>query len=664
MKQEFYTGRMFDAYRFFGAHEAVDEKGHPGIRFTVYAPAAKGVDVIGDFNEWVAGRDPLEQVGRSGVWTCFCGFARPGMYYKYVIHTAEGWSCEHTDPYARQMELRPKFAAVISPQRDYEFTDSEWLAKRRVEFDRPTNIYEVHASSWRQKNIPADLDLTEPDDASARWLSYRELAEGLIPYLKEHCYTHVEFMPLTEYPADESWGYQVSGFFAPTARYGSPAELKAMVDAFHRAGIGVILDFVPVHFALDYYGLAKFDGSKLYEYPSSDTGISDWGSKNFNYYRGEVCSFLQSAADYWLTEFHFDGLRIDALANLIYWQGDVGRGLNEGAVRFVQTMNEGLKKRHPGVLLMAEDSSSYPKVTAPVAYDGLGFDFKWDMGWMNDTLSFFQSSPAERKERYHQLSFSMMYFYSENFLLPLSHDEVSNGKASILQKMNGDYEQKFPQARLLYSYMYTHPGKKLNFMGNEWGHLREWHYWREMDWGLLKYPLHDGFRCYIKKLSELYMSRPALHKADYAEDSFRWLEVDRADLATYVYERKAEDDSLIVVLNTSADCLQGFTFGCDSKVTGLQLLLNSDESRFGGRGLPVKQNVVSTDRPYRDWSHSLTLDVPPLTALIYEVNRVGKTAADKKKKQVAYAVKQLQPHDRIRQVGVKSKIKQVRGEHL
>ncbi|HHX38062.1 MAG TPA: 1,4-alpha-glucan branching protein GlgB [Clostridiaceae bacterium] len=611
MKPEFYTGDMFDAWHYLGAHPIRRDGQMEGVKFSVYAPNAEGIDVIGEFNDWTWGKHPLTQRELSGVWDISVPEAKIGMMYKYVIHTKEGWSCEHTDPYARQMELRPNFATIIVDDSAYTFNDEEWLAKRSKCFNQPLNIYEVHLGSWRQKGSEEEIPKIEQ-----RWYNYQEIADMLVPYIKEQHYTHVELLPITEHPADESWGYQVVGFYAATSRYGTPEQLKYFVDKCHQEGIGVIMDFVPVHFALDYYGLSQFDGTSLYEYPDIDTGHSEWGSRNFNYYRGEVCTFLQSAANYWIEEFHIDGLRIDAVKNIIYWQGNPNRGINEGGVKFIQNMNAGLQRLHPDVIFAAEDSSDYSKVTAPVEYDGLGFDYKWDMGWMNDTLDYFRTGPFVRGDVYHKLSFSMMYFYNENFILPLSHDEVTQGKATIMQKMYGNYEEKFPQAKALYMYMYTHPGKKLNFMGNEWGHFREWHAEREMDWDLLKYPMHDSFREYIKELSHCYLNHPCLYDKEYAESSYRWLEVDRPDVATYVYERINDDESIIVVLNMSGLRLDNFVFGYDEP-TRIKRILSSDEERFSGATKSQPLVVETQIQPYRNWSFTFTVDVPPFTGIMF-----------------------------------------------
>lgn len=607
MDQSFYIGTMFDAYKYFGAFPRYESGKLTGVTFRVYAPSAARVDLIGDFNDWAAGKHTMEWEDDGGVLSCFVPEAQIGQRYKYKIFTKEGWSVDHTDPYARQMEVRPAAAAIITDPGNYEFQDREWMQKRTKCFNEPLNIYEMHLGSW----------LKNPEHEEG-WFSYDQLADKLIPYLKKHGFTHVELLPVMEHPSDASWGYQLSGFFAPTSRYGTPNQFKAFIDACHRADIGVFLDYVPAHFALDDYGLAKFDGTALYEYPSEDTGHSEWGSYNFNFYRGEVCSFLQSAANFWLEEFHIDGLRMDAISNILYWQGDANRGVNEGGVKFVQTMNTGLQTRHPTAILMAEDSSNFLKVTAPTEYDGLGFDYKWNMGWMHDTLSFFKRPAHERRVYYHQISFSMLYFYNENYLLPFSHDEVVHGKATILQKMNGDYEVKFPQGRVLYTYMFTHPGKKLNFMGNEIGMLREWDEKRENDWEILNYPLHDSFNHYFQELSTLYRTSPALYDAEYAETSFRWLEVNRGDVCSYAYERRHEKQRLLVLINLNDQPVEDFTFGYDEAVSA-RLILHSDWQRFSGQTPEEETTIVSEEKPYFEHPYRFTVDLPVFSAQIYEI---------------------------------------------
>lgn len=474
------------------------------------------------------------------------------------------------------MELRPHSASIICGLEKDSFTDEKWLKKRGGGLDKPLNIYEIHAGSWKCKP-----DEKGQKDVAEHWYNYRELADLLIPYLKENGYNYVELMPLSEHPSDASWGYQISGFFSPTSRYGTPDDLKYLINRCHNAGIGVIMDFVPVHFAVDDYALWHFDGTALYEYPNGDVGNSEWGSCNFMHSRGEVRSFLQSAADYWLEEFHFDGLRMDAISNLIYWQGNPARGENKSAVQFLQNMNRGLKEKYPSVLLIAEDSTARPDITAPVAAGGLGFDYKWDMGWMNDTLSYFQSSPAERVEKYHKLTFSMQYFYDEKYLLPLSHDENVHGKATILQKMNGDYEGKFPQGRALYLYMYAHPGKKLNFMGGEIGQLREWDEKRQQDWEILSYPNHDAFHHFMMELNKLYMSNPGFYEKDYERSGFQWLDCHQEARCIYAFERRGGHQRILAVFNFSDQKQASYKLAVPGAKT-LKPLLLSDWNIYGG----------------------------------------------------------------------------------
>lgn len=537
---DFYIGKAFDAYSYFGAHRW-EKDGREGFVFRVYAPGAEKVTLIGEFNHWQD--SAMEAIGTGGVYECFMESAKVGMLYKYRIWQMDGGVVDRADPYGYAMELRPDSASVLADL-NYSFKDEAWLRKRaaRKHYNEPMSIYEMHFGSWRRK----------AGEGAEGWYGYKELCGQLLDYVLEHGFTHVEFLPLTEYPADESWGYQVSGFYSATSRYGTPAELQYLIDTFHQAGIGVFLDFVPVHFATNDYALTRFDGSALYEYPDADTGYSEWGSCNFNFYRGEVRSFLQSAAAFWIEKYHFDGLRMDAVSNALYWQGDAARGVNEGAVEFIQVMNEGLAERYPGVLRMAEDSTNFLKVTAPVEYGGLGFDYKWDMGWMNDTLDFMKIHPDDRKDHLGRLAFSMHYFYNELYMLPFSHDEVVHGKKTILDKMPGTYEEKFEQARLLYLYMFTHPGKKLNFMGNELGHFREWDEARELDWDLLKYPAHHEFFNYFSALNQLYKSCPALYENDYHNGCFSFVSIKTKETAVLAYCRSAGEQKLLTVLNFAA----------------------------------------------------------------------------------------------------------------
>ena len=598
--KDFYDGNSFDDYTYLGAHKA-----DSGYTFRVYAPRAVRVTLIGEFNGWL--EYDLIRPKNSNFFEGTFVDVKPNMMYKYRVYSTPDEFVEHSDPYGFGMELRPGSASIIRELDEFKFTDDEWMAKRDVGYNNPVNIYELHLASWRQK-----------EDGS--WYTYTETGEMLVPYLKENGYTHVELMPITEHPADESWGYQNTCFYSPTSRYGTPAELMQMINHLHNNDIGVILDFVPIHFAVDGYGLGKFDGQALYEYPSDHVGCSEWGSYNFNFGRGEVRSFLQSAANYWLKEYSVDGLRMDAVSRAIFWLGDVKRGVNECAIKFIQTMNQGLKKRHKGIMLIAEDSTNYLKVTAPVEYDGLGFDYKWDMGWMNDTLEFFKLPPLYRTKSINKLTFSMAYFYNELYLLPLSHDEVVHGKATIIQKMWGSYEQKFPQARLLYMYMYTHPGKKLNFMGNEIGQFREWDEKREQDWFLKKYPLHDSFMRYIRDISRVYVNTSALYNSEYNSKSFTWHKMGTKDRALAIYERGCgEDGRYIVFLNFSDVPVEEFEFEIENEIS-LELIINTEADIYSGSiktGTTEIKAEITEDR-----NTNISVNMPPFSGQILKIKEL------------------------------------------
>ena len=598
--QDFYIGKSFDAYEFFGAHKIGDK-----ILFRVYAPNAAKVSLVGEFNDWQ--EEAMEQQHQSGIYSITSEKARVGMMYKYCIHTRDGQVVYHCDPYGFAMELRPNTASYIVDLDEYKFNDDEWMNNRDKCYNKPLNIYEIHMGSW----------MTRKDkDINNGWYRYNEIADTLINYVKENGFTHIEIMPLCEHPVDCSWGYQNTGFFSPTSRYGTNRDLKELIDKCHRANVGVILDFVPVHFAVDDYGLAKFDGTELYEYPHRDVGASEWGTCNFIHSRGEVCSFLQSSANYWLKEYHFDGLRMDAISRAIYWQGNPARGVNSCAINFIRNMNDGLHKLHPTAIIIAEDSTAYPKVTAPVEYNGLGFDYKWDLGWMNDTLEYFKIPPKERPNHYYKLTFSMEYFYNELFLLPFSHDEVVHGKATIIQKMWGDYDDKFKQCRALYMYMYTHPGKKLNFMGNEIAQFREWDEKREQDWQLIKMPLHDAFNKYIKRLNEVYDNYEALYENEYDSSYFKWLEVNAPEKSVYIYERGRDDHRIIVALNFSDNEYAPFTFKVEEELR-LREIVNSDSDIYGGSTWGVRSDVTTTKED--DNLYNLSINLKPFSGIIYEV---------------------------------------------
>ena len=598
--QDFYIGKSFDAYEFFGAHKIGDK-----ILFRVYAPNAAKVSLVGEFNDWQ--EEAMEQQHQSGIYSITSEKARVGMMYKYCIHTRDGQVVYHCDPYGFAMELRPNTASYIVDLDEYKFNDDEWMNNRDKCYNKPLNIYEIHMGSW----------MTRKDkDINNGWYRYNEIADTLINYVKENGFTHIEIMPLCEHPVDCSWGYQNTGFFSPTSRYGTNRDLKELIDKCHRANVGVILDFVPVHFAVDDYALAKFDGTELYEYPHRDVGASEWGTCNFIHSRGEVCSFLQSSANYWLKEYHLDGLRMDAISRAIYWQGNPARGVNSCAINFIRNMNDGLHKLHPTAMIIAEDSTAYPKVTVPVEYNGLGFDYKWDLGWMNDTLEYFKIPPKERPNHYYKLTFSMEYFYNELFLLPFSHDEVVHGKATIIQKMWGDYDDKFKQCRALYMYMYTHPGKKLNFMGNEIAQFREWDEKREQDWQLIKMPLHDAFNKYIKRLNEVYDNYEALYENEYDSRYFKWLEVNAPEKSVYIYERGRDDHRIIVALNFSDNEYAPFTFKVEEELR-LREIVNSDSDIYGGSTWGVRSDVTTTKED--DNLYNLSINLKPFSGIIYEV---------------------------------------------
>lgn len=595
----FYTGQILDAYEYLGCHY---EDGTAVFR--TYAPQAVKVTLIGEFSEWK--ELAMEAVLDGNFWECTVENVTPGMRYKYRIHRKDDFFIDHADPYGNGMEKPPANASVIVDMADYKWSDEKWMKSRTDCKTKPLNIYEVHFGSWKLKKNGSNY-------------SYKELAKPLIRYVKEKGYTHLELMPLGEYPCGNSWGYQQTGFYSPTARYGTASELKYFIDYAHENGIGVILDFVPVHFAVDGFSLAEYDGTALYEYPYTDIALNEWGSKNFNHGRGEVRCFLQSCARYWLKEFHFDGLRMDAISNMIYWQGNKDRGENKGATDFMKHMNYSLKAADPSIMLIAEDSSSYDGVTRPVQYGGLGFDYKWDMGWMNDTLDYFRISPFDRRGSYHKLTFSMMYFAKENYLLPLSHDEVVHGKATIVQKMYGLYGEKFTQARALYLYMLTHPGKKLNFMGNEIAHFREWDEEKELDWFLCKYPAHDAFSEYMKDLNKIYKKHPAMYEMDYDNAGFTWVDCHQEDKCLYLFTRKSQKETLLVVLNFS--CYQQEYQLTQFPNCELKLLIHSDDQKYDG-------NTPVTEKSLKGDIYGIHLNVSPYSGIIYQIlprKTTGKT---------------------------------------
>ncbi|MDD6690853.1 MAG: 1,4-alpha-glucan branching protein GlgB [Lachnospiraceae bacterium] len=570
--QKFYMGDVYNAYDYLGAHI---EEG--GVVFRTFAPAANRVALIGEFNDWQ--ETAMLQTEHEQFWQVFVPGAHAGQMYKFVIYHG-GSRVEHCDPYGFGMELRPNFASIIRDLDAYAFRDTQWMERRSRNFDRPLNIYELHLGSWRRKDADTqDLPIGQRE-VEKGWYHYNEIADELIAYLKENHYTHVEFMPLAEHPFDGSWGYQITGFFAPTSRYGTAEELQELIDRLHQNGIGAIIDFVPAHFAMDWYALRRYDGTELYEYPASDVSDSEWGSCNFIFSRREVACFMQSAGNYWLTKYHFDGLRYDAVSRIIYWMGEENRGVNDVAVDFLRKMNAGLHRLHPTAMLIAEDSTSYPGCTKPAEQGGIGFDYKWDLGWMNDTLDYFKKQSFERSQVPQKLTFSMFYYYQERYLLPLSHDEVVHGKKTIIDKMFGDYDMKFPQARAFYLYMYVHPGKKLNFMGNEIAQFREWDETKQQDWFLTKYPIHDAFHHYCMELNGIYEENPALYAEDYDPEGFLWLTMNENGSNVYGIQRTGRGEKVFAYFNFS-DQEKTCRYTARDRER-ISLLLDTDWQRFSG----------------------------------------------------------------------------------
>lgn len=582
----FYAGTAFDLWKDMGAHVTTD-----GTTFTVYAPNARSVSLIGEFNNWKPAE--MERSGDGRFYTLHVKEAHHFQMYKYRITGADGKVVDHSDPFAFYSELRPGTASRIYDMNRYAFHDEAWMKKRNRYFDKPLNIYEMHMGSWKKKD----------EHNPAWWYNYREVADMLVPYLLENGYNAVEIMPLSEYPDDASWGYQATGFYAITSRYGEPDDLRYFIDICHRNNISVILDFITVHFAINFDGLAMFDGTPLYEYPNSAVQNSEWGSCNFMHSRPEVRCYLQSAIDFLLTAYHFDGIRFDAVGNLIYWQGNKERGVNTNAIDFARKMNEGLHKRHPDVTLMAEDSSAYPGVTSS---DGLAFDYKWDLGWMNDTLRYFALPFEERSRNYHALTFRATYAHNEKYILPLSHDENVHGKKTIVEKMYGDYETRFQQARMLYMYMYALPGKKLDFMGNEFAMIREWNEKQSQDFNLLSYPIHDAFYHFRKDLHHLYLSCSSLYAWDYEEKGFQWVECDNAADNIYAFRRFSANETTVFIMNCS-DKPHSFFW---SSTAHIRLLLDSGDQKYGGSNNSAKENAHSVNG-------KVHIILPPLSARIY-----------------------------------------------
>ncbi len=613
----FKEGKHYRIYEKLGAHPLVVD-GVSGVYFAVWAPNAAEVHVVGDFNDWKPGTHKLiPRKDSSGIWEGFVGGARVGDRYKYYIVSRFGnYRAFKGDPYAFLWEVPPKTASVVWDL-SYEWRDDEWLRVRvlRNSYEAPVSIYEVHLGSW----------MRVPEEGN-RFLTYRELAVKLCDYVSYMGFTHVEFLPVMEHPFYGSWGYQVVGYYAPTSRYGKPQDFMYLVERLHECGIGVIVDWVPSHFATDEHGLAFYDGTHLYEYEDWRKRVHpDWGSYIFDYSKGEVKSFLISNALFWIEKYHVDGLRVDAVASMLYldysrkpgeWVPNVYGGReNLEAIEFIKEFNEAIHKYYPGVLTIAEESSAWPKVSRPVSEGGLGFDMKWNMGWMHDTLYYMSKDPIYRKYHHDILTFNVWYVFYENFVNSLSHDEVVHGKKSLINKMPGDDWQKFANLRLLYGYMYAHPGKKLLFMGDEIAQWDEWSHERSIDWHILKYPEHAGLQTWVRDLNNTYRREPALHELDFKPEGFEWVDFRDRDQSVISFLRKSSGgDVILVVLNFTPVVRGEYRVGVPEEGFWEEIL-NSDSRVYGGSGVSNAPGVRAEDIPYHERPYSIVLTLPPLAAL-------------------------------------------------
>ena len=626
----FGAGTHYEIYEKMGGRLMTHE-GARGAAFSVWAPNAKAVSVIGDFNNWDARRSPMRRLGESGIWELFLPAAAEGDKYKFHVTQCDGRVVDKSDPYGVYAEVRPNNASVLYPLKRYKWKDRRWMtARKKYNFKTaPMNIYEVHLGSWKR---------AEGD----RFLTYTELAEQLIPYVKEMGYTHIEMLPVEEHPFDGSWGYQVTGYYAPTSRYGSPDEFKQFVDACHQNGISVILDWVPAHFPKDDFALARFDGTALYEHQDPRLGEHiQWGTYIFNYGRKEVANFLLANALYWMDIFHIDGLRVDAVASLLrldfckeegQWLPNVyGGSENLEAIEFLKHMNSVIAEREPGALMIAEDSTAWPGVTKKVDEGGLGFSLKWNMGWMNDFLSYIKLDPIYRKYHQNKLTFGMAYHYAENFVLVLSHDEVVHTKSSMIGKMPGDVWQSFANLRLSYGFMMGHPGKKLLFMGGEFAQYSEWSEARSLDWHLLQYADHQEMQAYVKELNHLYTEEPAFWAEDFDPNGFQWIECDDAESSIVSFVRRSEEKELVFLCNFTPVVHRGFSLGVPQEGVYHERL-NSDAARFGGSDVINAVPLQSKAEPAGRCPFRVELDVPPLGMVILEREQPKKQPRTKKPK--------------------------------
>ncbi|WP_036300161.1 1,4-alpha-glucan branching protein GlgB [Methylomarinum vadi] len=618
----FAEGKHWHAYRKMGSNlHTVD--GIDGVLFTVWAPNAGRVSVVGDFNRWDGRCHPMRTLGGSGIWELFIPGLKDGSLYKFeIMNRHSGQILVKTDPYGRQFEVRPNTSSIVVRDDTYEWQDQTWMEKRGGHdwLHEPMSIYEVHLGSWRR-------------DEQGNLLNYRELADQLVAYVKDLGFTHIELLPITEHPLDASWGYQTTGYFAPTSRFGTPDDFRYFVDTLHQNNIGIILDWVPAHFPKDDFALARFDGTALYEHEDPRKGEHrDWGTLIYNYGRNEVKNFLLSSAIYWLEEFHLDGLRVDAVASMLYldysreegeWlPNEYGGNENIEAIDFFRELNAVTHQQHPGTVMMAEESTAWGGVTRPTYVGGLGFSMKWNMGWMNDILEYMEEDPVHRKYHHDKLTFGMLYAFTENFTLPFSHDEVVHGKGSMVEKMPGDEWQRFANLRALYTMMFTYPGKKLLFMGCEFGQGTQWNFNQALDWYVLDYAHHRGVQTLLKDLNNLYKGQPCLFKHDFDHLGFEWIDCHDAEQSVISYRRKNEDQELIVVLNFTPVVRDNYRIGVP--VAGrYQEVINSDSSVYDGSNV-TNGAVTSEPVAWMNLPHSVSLTLPPLAGVILKLEEQKK----------------------------------------
>ena len=614
----FAEGKHWHAYRKMGAHlHSVDNI--TGVLFTIWAPNAGRVSVIGDFNRWDGRCHPMRSLGGSGIWELFMPGLDAGCLYKFEILNRDSHQVlTKTDPYGQQFELRPNTSSIVVADDTYQWQDQTWMENRSSHdwLHEPMSIYEVHLGSWKHDNL-------------GNFLNYRQQADELVAYVKGLGFTHIELMPITEHPLDASWGYQTTGYFAPTSRFGTPDDFRYFMDTCHQSNIGVILDWVPAHFPKDEFALARFDGTPLYEHEDPRKGEHrDWGTLIFNYGRNEVKNFLLSSAIFWLEEFHLDGLRVDAVASMLYldysredndWTpNQYGGNENLEAIDFFRELNSVTHQQHPGTVMMAEESTAWPGVTRPTWVGGLGFSMKWNMGWMNDILEYMKEDPIHRRYHHDQLTFGMLYAFTENFTLPFSHDEVVHGKGSLINKMPGDEWQRFANLRLLYTMMFTYPGKKLLFMGCEFGQGTQWDFNQPLDWYVLDYPHHKGMQTLVKNLNQLYQAQPTLYKNDFDHQGFEWIDCHDADQSVISYRRKDDDQDLIIVLNFTPVVREHYRIGVPAEGNYVELF-NSDLSVYDGSNI-ANGSATSDPIPWMNLPHSISLTLPPLAGIILKLD--------------------------------------------